>query len=418
MDGNLIQGIIMVVLLVMSAFFSATETSFSALNRTRLKNMAEKGNKRAEAALKLAENYDSLLSSILVGNNIVNISMASIGTVMFVNLLGSSSGPTVSTIVCTVVVLIFGEITPKSVAKEMPENFAMAVTPVMRVLLVVLKPINAVFSGWKKLLCRMFHFENDRTFSQDELLTLVDEVQQEGGMNEDEGDLLKNSIELFDDRSLTDILTPRVKVEGVPLDATQEEVVAILQESKHSRLPVYDESLDHIVGVLHQKDFFHRLQKGPCTLQELMKKPLFVPETAQVSTTLKLMQRTRSQMAVVADEYVEREFGTGCVKITPAHDPNDFEVAVRHDRYRHHGGYSGGAGGRDLGRARSGAGQHPPWQGRLSADPWRYAAGRAGGRAGSGDRRRGRQHRGRLGDGADREYPQTGGFLPVGKVAV
>lgn len=293
----------MVVLLVMSAFFSATETSFSALNRTRLKNMAEKGNKRAEAALKLAENYDSLLSSILVGNNIVNISMASIGTVMFVNLLGSSSGPTVSTIVCTVVVLIFGEITPKSVAKEMPENFAMAVTPVMRVLLVVLKPINAVFSGWKKLLCRVFHFEKDRTFSQDELLTLVDEVQQEGGMNEDEGDLLKNSIELFDDRSLTDILTPRVKVEGVPLDATQEEVVAILQESKHSRLPVYDESLDHIVGVLHQKDFFHRLQKGPCTLQELMKKPLFVPETAQVSTTLKLMQRTRSQMAVVADEY-------------------------------------------------------------------------------------------------------------------
>lgn len=170
-------------------------------------------------------------------------------------------------------------------------------------LLVVLKPINAVFSGWKKLLCRVFHFEKDRTFSQDELLTLVDEVQQEGGMNEDEGDLLKNSIELFDDRSLTDILTPRVKVEGVPLDATQEEVVAILQESKHSRLPVYDESLDHIVGVLHQKDFFHRLQKGPCTLQELMKKPLFVPETAQVSTTLKLMQRTRSQMAVVADEY-------------------------------------------------------------------------------------------------------------------
>ena len=238
-----------------------------------------------------------------MGNNIVNISMASIGTVMFVNLLGSSSGPTVSTIVCTVVVLIFGEITPKSVAKEMPENFAMAVTPVMRVLLVVLKPINAVFSGWKKLLCRVFHFEKDRTFSQDELLTLVDEVQQEGGMNEDEGDLLKNSIELFDDRSLTDILTPRVKVEGVPLDATQEEVVAILQESKHSRLPVYDESLDHIVGVLHQKDFFHRLQKGPCTLQELMKKPLFVAETAQVSTTLKLMQRTRSQMAVVADEY-------------------------------------------------------------------------------------------------------------------
>ena len=168
--------------------------------------MAEKGNKRAEAALKLAENYDSLLSSILVGNNIVNISMASIGTVMFVNLLGSSSGPTVSTIVCTVVVLIFGEITPKSVAKEMPENFAMAVTPVMRVLLVVLKPINAVFSGWKKLLCRVFHFEKDRTFSQDELLTLVDEVQQEGGMNEDEGDLLKNSIELFDDRSLPDIL--------------------------------------------------------------------------------------------------------------------------------------------------------------------------------------------------------------------
>ena len=302
MDTPSLQILIMVLLVFFSAFFSASETAFSALNRTRLKSMADKGNKRGEATLALSERYDDLLSTLLVGNNIVNIALASIGTVFFVAMMGDN-GVSVSTAVITIVVLIFGEITPKSIAKEKPEAFAMLVTPILRMLMFILTPVNWIFGKWKLLISRIFKLESARTLSQDELITLVDEVHQEGGMDEDESDLIKSAIELFDDRSLYDILTPRVKVDGIPKDATSAEIVEILKESNHSRMPVYEETLDHIVGVLHQKDYFHKVIPGECTLEEAMQKPLYVPETAQISTTLKLMQKTHSQMAVVADEY-------------------------------------------------------------------------------------------------------------------
>jgi len=301
-DTPSLQILIMVLLVLLSGFFSASETAFSALNRTRIKSMADRGNKRAASALALSERYDDLLSTLLVGNNIVNIALASIGTVFFVAWLGNN-GVSISTAVITVVVLIFGEITPKSIAKEKPESFAMLVTPVIRMLMLLLTPINWLFSKWKLLISRIFKLESDRTFSQDELITLVDEVHQEGGMDEDESDLIKSAIELFDDRSLYDILTPRVKVDGIPVDSSPEEIIEILKESNHSRMPIYDDTLDHIVGVLHQKDYFHRVLPGEATLQEAMQKPLFVPETAQISNTLKLMQQTHSQMAIVADEY-------------------------------------------------------------------------------------------------------------------
>ena len=292
----------MVLLVLFSGFFSASETAFSALNRTRLKSMADRGSKRAATTLALSERYDDLLSTLLVGNNIVNIALASIGTVFFVALMGDN-GVSVSTAVITIVVLIFGEISPKSIAKEMPEKFAMLITPILKLLMLVLTPINWLFSKWKLLLSKVFKLKGDRTLSQDELLTLVDEVHQEGGMGEVESDLIKSAIELFDDRSLYDILTPRVRVDGIPQDATNDEIVAILKESNHSRMPVYDESLDHIVGILHQKDYFQKVLPGECSLADAMQKPLFVPETAQISSTLKLMQKTHSQMAVVADEY-------------------------------------------------------------------------------------------------------------------
>ena len=216
-----IQIVLMLVLVALSAFFSATETAFSSLNRTRLKNMADHGDKRAAAALSLSEKYDELLSTILVGNNIVNIALASIGTVFFVALVGSS-GVSLSTAVITVVVLIFGEITPKSLAKEMPERFAMTVTPAIRLFMTVLTPITWLFSQWKRLLGCLFHFEEEQGMTSDELMTIVEEAEQEGGMDADESELLKSAIE-FHDLDVGDILTPRVKVEGVPVDATVNE---------------------------------------------------------------------------------------------------------------------------------------------------------------------------------------------------
>lgn len=302
MQGTTTELLLALVLITLSAFFSATETAYSSLNRARLKSLADRGQKRAADTLALAERYDELLSTILVGNNIVNIALASVGTVMFVRWLGGA-GVGVSTAVVTVFVLIFGEISPKSLAKEVPERFAMAVYPVIRVFVTVLKPVNWLFTKWKQFLSRLLRVDDDHAITQDELLTLVEEAKQEGGMNADESELLKSAIE-FHDLDVSDILTPRVRVDGIPLGSTKQETADKFESSGYSRLPVYEETLDHIVGVIHQKDFYNRARKGgDFDLSAIMKKPVYVPQGAKISDTLRLLQRTQSQMAVVADEY-------------------------------------------------------------------------------------------------------------------
>ena len=300
-NGMIMQLLLMVLLLCMSAFFSATETAFSSLNKTRLKSLADQGNKRAGQALALADQYDNLLSTILVGNNIVNIALASIGTVLFVNLIGSA-GVTVSTAVMTVAVLIFGEVTPKSLAKEAPETFAMRVAPVVKLLTMVLRPVNWLFAQWKKLLSKLFKVKDDRRLTQDELITLVEEVEHDGGMNAEESELLRSAIE-FHDLDVADILTPRVRVEGVAADATAQEVAEEFDKSGYSRLPVYEETLDKIVGVIHQKDFYRKLREDKGNWQEIIKAAVYVPETVKISDLMRLLQKTKSQMAIVADEY-------------------------------------------------------------------------------------------------------------------
>lgn len=298
----IVQLLIMLALVILSAFFSATETAFSALNRTRLKNMAEHGDQRAVSALYLVERYDELLSTILIGNNIVNITLSSIGTLFFIRLVGSG-GAGLATCVVTVVVLIFGEISPKSLAKEAPERFAMAATPFVRFIMSVLRPVNWLFTQWKKLLRKTFNIQEESGMTPDELLTMVEEAEHEGGMNAEESELLKSAIE-FRDVDVDDILTPRVQVEGVPVDATIAETADRFEQSGYSRLPVYDETLDHIVGILHQKDFYNRARKeNSFPISDIMKKPVYVPAGAKISDTLRLLQKTQSQIAVVADEY-------------------------------------------------------------------------------------------------------------------
>ena len=295
------QIVLMIGLLCCSAFFSATETAFSSLNRTRLRSLAEHGNKKAERALKLSEAYDELLSTILIGNNIVNIALASVGTVVFVRWIGKG-GVSLSTAVITVVVLIFGEVSPKSMAKEEPEALAMRAAPAIGALVRLLRPLNFLFSKWKGLLSRLFKVSGDHKLTQDELLTLVEEVEQEGGMNADETDLLKSAIE-FHDLEAADILTPRVRVEGVPSDASADEIARVFDESGYSRLPVYAETLDKIVGVIHQKDFYRKMREGKGNLDEIMKAPVYVAENVKISTLMRLLQKQKSQMAVVLDEY-------------------------------------------------------------------------------------------------------------------
>ena len=261
--------IALIVLIVLSAYFSATETAFSSLNRIRLKNLADNGNKRAKLAYKLVDNYDELISSVLVGNNIVNISASSLATVLFIKAFGDN-GPTVSTIAMTIIVLIFGEVTPKSIAKEAPEAFAMFSAPIINVLIYVFKPINVCLVGIKKLVKKFVKVSNDRTISESELLTIVEEAEHDGGINENESELIHNVIE-FDDLEAIDIMTPRVDVEAVDKTSTVQEVADLFTETGFSRLPVYEETIDSIVGIINEKDFHNLVLRDGNTVKQIIK---------------------------------------------------------------------------------------------------------------------------------------------------
>ena len=291
----------MAACLILSAYFSATETAFSSANSTRLKTLAEKGSKKAKLACKLLEHYDKLLSTILIGNNIVNILMASIGTVLFVRHYGDA-GATISTVVVTVVVLVFGEISPKSVAKDCAERFAMFSAPILQVFLFVLTPLNFLFSLWKKLLAKVFRLNGESKMSQEELLMLVDEVQQDGSIDKNEGELLKNAID-FSEQQAQDILIHRVDLAALPITASKEEVAALFTETKYSRLLIYQDSIDHILGTVHQKDFYVGCGITEKPLEEIIVPPLFVLENEPISRLLKTLQKAKTHVAVVVDEY-------------------------------------------------------------------------------------------------------------------
>ena len=291
----------MAACLILSAYFSATETAFSSANSTRLKTLAEKGSKKAKLACELLEHYDKLLSTILIGNNIVNILMASIGTVLFVRHYGDV-GATISTIVVTVVVLVFGEISPKSVAKDCAERFAMFSAPILQVFLFVLTPLNFLFSLWKKLLAKVFRLNGESKMSQEELLMLVDEVQQDGSIDKNEGELLKNAID-FSEQQAQDILIHRVDLAALPITASKEEVAALFTETKYSRLLIYQDSIDHILGTVHQKDFYVGCGITEKPLEEIIVPPLFVLENEPISRLLKTLQKAKTHVAVVVDEY-------------------------------------------------------------------------------------------------------------------
>ena len=293
--------LIMAVCLVFSAYFSATETAFSSLNRTKLKALAEKGDARAAKALRLEEQYDKLLSTILIGNNIVNIAAASLGTVLFVRLYGDA-GASISTAVVTVVVLIFGEVSPKSIAKDCPEKFAMFSAPFAQVLLVLFTPLCFLFSQWKKLLAKVFRLEPDSKLSQDELLMFVDEVQQDGSIDQSESELLKNAIE-FSEQEAQDILIHRVDLAALPIDAEKNEVAAMFAETKYSRLLIYDGSIDNIIGTVHQKDFYVGTGITPKPLRDILSPVIFVLESEPISRLLKKLQKAKTHLAVVLDEY-------------------------------------------------------------------------------------------------------------------
>lgn len=300
MDGNATLTLIILVFLVAgSSFFSASETAYTSMNRVRLKNMANSGNKRAEKVLALADDYDKLISSILIGNNIVNILSSSLATVLFVGFLGNK-GVTVSTVVMTVVILLFGEVAPKSIARVNSETIAMAFYPILSMIVKVLTPFNFLMGCWQTLIGKLFKSDEDHGVTEEELITMVEEAENDGEIDEHESELIRSAIE-FTDLCVEDILTPRVDIVAVDVEETKDEISAKFAESGFSRLPVYEDSVDDIVGILHEKDFYK--SRDRLHVRDMMTTPICVMPSTRLSVLLKMLQQQQGHMAVVMDEY-------------------------------------------------------------------------------------------------------------------
>lgn len=307
LEDHLLPLSVMLICLIFSAFFSATETAYTSMNKTKMKNLAAEGNKRAERVLKQSENYDRLLSTVLVGNNIVNITLSSVSTIYFVKLLAETRAEnmaaTISTIVITVVVLLFGEISPKSIAKDHPEGFAMGVSAFLGFLIAVLTPINAIFMLWKKILSKIFKPTNNDTVTEGELLTLVDEAHEDGSVDEYSKELIENIFD-FDDLSAAEIATHRTEITMLSSEADVEEWDEIIANSRFSRYPIYGEDVDDIIGILDAREYFRLEEKTKENIFELAIKPAyFVPENVKADVLFRNMKKNKEFIAIVLDEY-------------------------------------------------------------------------------------------------------------------
>ena len=301
MDNNSILTVLVLLVLCYS-FFSACETAFSSLNKIKLKALANAGNRKAERTYALTEKFPKLLTTILVGNTVVNVVAASLATVLFTNLY-RSNGVAISSIVMTLVIMIVGEIIPKNIAKYVPEKFAMSVTWILNILVFLFTPITFIFNYLEKLMSRLFYVEND-TYSTDELLTMVEEANEEGDMEDHEADLITNALE-FNDLDVGEILTPRIDVIAIDVNEDSvEDIELMYRDSGFSRLPVYDDSLDNIIGVLHEKDFYyHLLYEKSTNIKEILQEVFYTSPHVKISSLLKQFQTSKSHMAVVVDEY-------------------------------------------------------------------------------------------------------------------
>lgn len=295
----------LVILIAASAFFSASETALSSVNLIRLKNRAEGGSKRARTALRLAEGFDGTLSTILIGNNVVNISSTALATTLATALLGAASGPAAATVVMTVIVLIFGEILPKSYAKENAESVALGVAGILRWLKIVLTPIVWLFVQLKRLMTgrRSAELNVQPSVTQEELKTIIDTVEEEGVLDSRETNIIQSAIE-FDNITAQDILVPRVDMIAVEVHTPGEEIIALCVHEGVSRIPVYDGTIDNIIGVLYAKDMLASLAKGREIQPRRMKRPvMFAYRTKRINDLLAELRHAKQHMAIITDEH-------------------------------------------------------------------------------------------------------------------
>ena len=294
--------LLLVVLIILSAFFSAAETAFSSCNRIRLKNLANRNNSKAVLVLKLLDNYDKLLTTILVGNNFVNIASASIAASLFVKWF-AASGTALSTIVTTIVILIFGEVTPKALAKRLADQMCLNFSSIIYFLVIIFTPLTYAFGAIKKLLDRLTkNASSNDTYTNDELITMVDEVEKEGTLEADESELVRSAIE-FNDLDVRDILTPRIDVIAINKNSSIDQIKKTFENNPFSRLPVYEKDIDHIIGFIHEKDFFISIDNNNFNIDAILQKLIVVPQSYSMIDALKLLQKSKAHLAIVVDEY-------------------------------------------------------------------------------------------------------------------
>ena len=305
----MIQVILIIILICLSAFFSGTEIAYTSVNRVRLQNLADNGSAVAKRAIKIRDNFDNTLTSILVGNNFVNIAASSVTTTIAYALakdLGSenlqSVMVTAATAIITILILIFGEITPKVICKQNSERMVLLCAYPATFFIIIFAPISFIVSGILKLLSKLWGTPDDSVTEQ-ELATIIETAEEEGGIDEDKSDLLQNALE-FSDISLVEIITHRKDLVALDINASAEENLRVINASRYSRLPVYKGSIDNIVGILNINHFYKKNAQDPSlTVGDIMLPPTFMHSAVKLTVALEQMRENKIQMVVVLDEY-------------------------------------------------------------------------------------------------------------------
>lgn len=303
LDTNITMGVVILILVLLSAFFSATETAFSFVNKIRIQQSAEDGNKRAKNALYVVERFDKALTAILICNNVVNLGCSSIATVLCLNIFGDV-GSAIATGVTTLLVLTFGEVIPKCLAKEHCDNFSLSTAGFLKVLMIILTPLVFVFLKLKSVALKIAGGKNDTpSVTENELKYIVESIEEEGVLEESESEMVRSALD-FDETTAEEILTPRVDVVFLSIDDTPEKIKEVIIENRYSRIPVYENTTDTVIGILHTRDYLESLADGKIpNLRDLIQPPYFVFKTQQLSKILSHFKRTKVHMAIVTDEY-------------------------------------------------------------------------------------------------------------------
>ncbi len=288
-----------ILLMISSAFFSMSETAFTSASEIKLKKLANEGNRNAEKAIRIIEGYDKFLTTILIGNNLVNIAASSLATTVFAILLGAETGAVASTVVMTLALLVFSEITPKALAKKQPERICLGVCTVVHWIMIIFSPLSWLFTKLMKIIGS----DEGPTLTEDELEVMIDEIQSDGILEKRESELIKNAMRL-DDIQVAEVYVHRTDIVAIDVDESVDDLGNLFVSSGYSRIPVYDDTIDNIIGVVYSKTYFTNTKLGVAfKIHDILMPVKYIPETVSVADALSEMQKSKMHMAVVLDSY-------------------------------------------------------------------------------------------------------------------